>query len=113
MPFYLSNEQCYIKVLTLDRMPQAGSPLNQIVKRVTIPKLSPFQQSTPCNPIERCGNVIIKPGCSCNDYARETDLPLIFTFLAQNNYLINTNITQMLNQGNVNTDFQLICYINR
>ena len=113
MPFYLSNDECYTKVLTLDRMPSQGSPLNQIVKRVTIPKLSQFQQATPCNPIERCGNIIIKPGCSCTDYARESDLPLIFTFLSQNGYVINTNITQMLNQGDVSSDFPLICYINR
>ena len=34
MPFYIQSEECYIKVLTLDRMPASGSPLNQIVKRV-------------------------------------------------------------------------------
>jgi len=113
MPFYLQNHECYIKVLTLDRMPAAGSPLNQIVKRVTIPKLSQFQQATACNSIQSCGNVLIKPGCSCNDYATEEDLPIIFTFLAQNNYTINTNVTQMLNQGNVQSRFPLICYINR
>ena len=94
-------------------MPVSGSPLNQIVKRVTIPKLSQFQQETACNNIEKCGNIFIKPGCSCNDYAGEDDLPSIFTFLAQNNYTINTNVTQMLNQGNVQSRFPLICYINR
>ena len=113
MPFYLSIQECYTKVLTLDRMPAAGSPLNSIVKRVTIPKLSPFQQATACNPIDRCGNVLIKPGCSCTDYATEADIPLIFSFLAQNGYKIDTSITQMLNQGNVKTQFPLICYINR
>tara|TARA_A100001011_G_scaffold103775_1_gene109716 strand:+ start:979 stop:1347 length:369 start_codon:yes stop_codon:yes gene_type:complete len=113
MPFYIHSKECYIKVLTLDRMPAPGSSLNQIVKRVTIPKLSQFQQATACNPIERCGNVFIKPGCSCNDYATEEDLPIIFTFLSQNNYTINTNVTQMLNQGNVQSRYSLICYINQ
>ena len=87
-----------------------GSPLNQIVKRVTIPKLSQFQQATACNSIQTCGNVLIKPGCSCTDYAIEEDLPTI-TFLAQNHYTINTNVTQMLNQK-CKVDF-INCYINR
>lgn len=109
-PFYKSCEQCYIKILTIDRKPSA--PLNSICKQVAFNKLSPFKQPGPCENVERCGYVIMNPN-NVNEFATLEDLPVIFTWLTQNLYIVNTSITEMLNNSQVRMDNKLICFINR
>jgi len=112
MPFYDSINQCYLKVLTLDRMPDSSAPIMQIVKAVTLSKLSPFQEGTGCNPLNLCGNVLLKPDSHC-EYAKIEDIALLFTWLVQNGYHINTNITEMINQGENQPKNPVVCFINR
>lgn len=112
MPFYNSVEQCYIKVLTLDRLPAVNSPLNNIVKRVQLHKLSPFKQGTTCDPLNTCGNVLLKPN-SYGEYATLRDIPLIFSWLSQNNFQIDTFTTQMINQSEVRMQDPILCFITR
>lgn len=107
-PFYKSCNQCYIKILTIDREPDA--PLSSITKRVTFEKLSPFKQPGPCEKIKTCGYVIMNP-TNINEYADIDDLPTIFSWLHDNNYTINTAVTNMLNQSDIRTTDKLICFI--
>lgn len=110
MPFYNTVEQCYIKVLTLDRLPPIHSPLYQMVKRVNLPKLSPFQQGTACDPLKTCGNVLLKPN---REYATLQDIPLMFSWLAQNQFHIDTSMTNMINQSGVRMQYPIICFITQ
>lgn len=112
IPFYRSTEQCYIKVLTLDRMPDSASPINQIAKRVQFHKLSPFKTSSEYGRIETCGVVILNPN-SPSEYARLEDIPVIFNWLMQHGYTIDTAITQMFNQGEVRMANPIICFITQ
>lgn len=112
MPFYNSVDQCYIKVLTLDRLPAVKSPLNQIVKRVQLHKLSPFKQGTNCDPLNTCGNVLLKP-YSHGEYATLRDTPLLFSWLSQNHFQIDTFTTQMINQSEVRMQDPILCFITR
>ena len=109
-PFYKSCDQCYIKILTIDREPAA--PLSNICKRVSFEKLSPFKQPGPCEKIQRCGYAIMNPNMT-DEFATLDDLPLIFSWLLQNLYQVNTAITDMLNKSEVRMDNKLICFISR
>ena len=47
-----------------------------------------------------------------DEFATLEDLPLIFTWLIQNHYNVNTAITDMLNKSEVRMDNKLICFIS-
>lgn len=108
--FYKSCDQCYIKILSIDREP--SNPLLTICKKVTYEKLSPFKQPSPCEKIERCGYAIMNPNNKL-EFANLNDLPLLFTWLIQNGYTVNTAITDMLNKSEVRMDNKLVCFISR
>ena len=108
--FYKSCDQCYIKILSIDRQPSA--PFSTICKKVTYDKLSPFKQPGPCEKIERCGYAVMNPN-NTNEFATLNDLPLIITWLMQNLYTVNTAITDMLNKSEVRMDNKLVCFISR
>jgi hypothetical protein len=112
MPFYNSVDQCYIKVLTLDRIPPDTSPLYTLVRRVQLHKLSPFKQGNACNPLQTCGNVLLKPYVRC-EYATLQDIPLLFTWFAKNNFTIDTSITQMIHQSEVRMSEPIVCFITQ
>ena len=48
-----------------------------------------------------------------DEFATLNDLPLIFTWLMQNLYTVNTAITDMLNKSEVRMDNKLVCFISR
>jgi hypothetical protein len=112
MSFYNSIDQCYTKVLTLDRMPCDDSPLHTLTKKIQLPKLSPFKQTTCCEPIQTCGIVLLCPN-DLTQYASIHDIPLVFSWLTQNNFTIDTSITNMLNQSDVNMKNPIVCFITQ
>lgn len=105
-PFYDQYNQCYKNVLTLDVEP--CGPIRSLVRNIQFPRLSPFQQETPCNPIQKCGLVLqsLRPdGCckynnGCNLMTPD-EMPELISFLLGNRYQIETQITNMLNQSSV------------
>lgn len=113
IPFYKSVNQCYVKAISIDRMPDSNEPINQIVKQVRFEKLSPFQEGSECNPVKTCENVLLKPGSLCDEVATLDDIPLIFTWLFQNGYTVDTSITQMMNQGEVRMSNPIIGFISK
>lgn len=108
-PFYKSSTQCYIKVLIIDRAPDKTSNINKIVKQVKFDKLSPFDTNNRDN---MCGFVMLNPVNLC-EYATIDEIPIVFNWLIQNNYIIDTSITQMMNQGKVTMSNQLVCFITQ
>ena len=117
-PFYDRVCQCYKNIVMINVVPDG--PLKQLVMRTQLPPLSPFQQSTPCNPIPTCGLALISLkglsfGCnSCStNYMTPDEIPDLFGFLTMNGYNINTSVTHMMNTSDVKlTSRRIICFIN-
>jgi hypothetical protein len=98
-PFYEQYNQCYKNILTINTEPQG--PLKQYVRKINFPPLSPFQREGPCNPIPRCGLAIYNLNhFSCN-IMTPNEIPELISFLQQNGYCIETQLTNMLNQSNI------------
>ena len=51
-PFYDQYNECYKNILTVN--PEPRGPIRKIVRRIKLPKLSPFQREGPCNSIPQC-----------------------------------------------------------
>ena len=108
-PFYKSVEQQYIKVLCLDREPDTESGLKQIVKRVKIDKISLFKQE-PGD--DTCVFIIMNPN-KPNDYAKIDDIQMVFSWLMQHGFTIDTTLTQMFSHGDVKMKNPLVCFIRK
>lgn len=111
-PFYLSTQQCYINVLTIDRPPIPKSKLYKIMKKTNFHKLSPFQEYDNCYKSDACGFVFINPAQPSN-FATNQDIPILFSWLMRNNYKIDSSITQMVNMGAVKMDFPILAFISK
>jgi len=102
--YYNSIEQCYRKIIVIDRKPTG--PLQNIVRTLHTPKLSPFQESSPCYSMKLCTQAIYNP----NDPSRLLSLdalPLLITFLQTNGYTIDSGLTILMKPSN-----ELIFYIS-
>ena len=109
-PFYNAQNQCYQKIITIDRQPTG--PLAGLVHRVKPSPLSPFQRSfDSCCQQKGCINAIRVEGSSCS-FSTAEDIPTLYSFLAANGYTIDTAITRMTNQSEVRFDNPLICFIS-
>ena len=111
-PFYNSSEQCYLKVLQIDRQPSPGAAISTILKRVTFNRLSPFDVPGPCEKYDPCGYVVMNPD-NLSTFATVDDAPLIFTWLMQNGYTVNTAITEMMNSSSVKASYPLLCIVTK
>ena len=105
-PFYDQYNQCYKNILMVNVEP--SGPIRRIVRRIKIPRLSPFQREGPCNPIPKCGLALqslneyqigcCKTNSGCNLMTPD-EIPDLVSFLIGNGYQIETQITNMLNQS--------------
>ncbi len=101
-PYYDEYNQCYKNIMMINIEPQG--PLRRIVRRIKLPKLSPFKREGPCNSIPQCGlalqsivaNQCYKSGCNL---MTPDEIPDLISFLIGNGYQIETQITNMLNQS--------------
>ena len=109
-PILDSYSQTYINVITLSGMPEG--PLGQMVKLISLPKLSPFKDM-PSNTTFRnsigfgCTYVLMKypkqnfgSTIKCADaYMTADDIPALFSYLKTNHYHIDTDLTKMMNKS--------------
>ena len=108
IPYYDSIVQEYRNILILNR--PATGPLQQITKRVTLNKLSPFEANT---------NICRKPKCVIgitqindkNHLMCIDQLPELFEFLMNNGYTIDTSVTKIFQKTSVKMSGNLICMI--
>jgi hypothetical protein len=108
-PFYEEYNQCYKNILMVNAEPDG--PIRKIVRRIKLPKLSPFQTEGPCNPIPQCGLALQSlHGYGCNLMTPD-ELPDLITFLIQNGYQIETQLTNMLNQSDIKLSNKKIALI--
>ena len=115
-PFYDQYNQCYKNIMMVNSEPIG--PLRAFVRRTQLPRLSPFQRVGPCNPIPRCALAIQtlrgiglnyrqntgRNCCSNNsgcNLMTPDEIPELISFLTQNGYQIETQITNMLLQNDI------------
>lgn len=115
-PFYDQCNQCYKNILMVNVEPKG--PLRKFVRRIQLPKLSPFHQEGPCIPIPKCGLALQQIGSSsfsccssslssssssssCSSLMTPNEMPDLITFLLANGYQLETQLTNMLNQSEV------------
>lgn len=98
-PYYDQYNQCYKNIMMVNVEPQG--PLRRLVRRIKLPKLSPFQVEGPCNPIQKCGLALQGLNYSnCNNnLMTPNEIPDLISFLQSNGYQIETQLTNMLNQS--------------
>jgi len=109
-PIYNPVLQIYQNIITLNCDPTG--PLSNMVTHINLPKLSPFQQSTPnfdgtsCifallrHPVSKIGsgNSAFKWNGA---FMGSDDIPSVFSYLQTHGYSIDTTTTSMLQDGRV------------
>lgn len=106
--------QTYLNVITLSSMP--SGPLSEMVRMISLPKLSPFMEVGTNSGILNnglglgCTYVLMKYPVrgaafgvpkSIDNYMRPDDIPAVFSYLTSNGYTIDTKLTSMMNRSRV------------
>ena len=96
--------QAYQNVITISHIPEG--PLSPLVYTINAAKLSPFQgasrYASPFYDRNNCTHVILRyPGenfswKNSDMFMGKDDIPAVFSFLLENGYHINTDLTKML-----------------
>tara|TARA_Y100000992_G_C20926584_1_gene332387 strand:+ start:206 stop:550 length:345 start_codon:yes stop_codon:yes gene_type:complete len=102
---YYNIDKEYQSIFTIDRNPPNSDPLNNIIKTIQSSNLSAFHNNT-----KSCILAILNPNNNF-EFLNKTQLPLLFSFLSQNGYTIDTNLTKML--VDINRKNNLICIIHK
>jgi len=101
--YYNLNKE-FKSIFTIDRMPPVTESLNQMIYTIQSQKISAFHNdSMPClhaliNPVDK-------------SFLEKGQEALLFTYISQKGYLIDTNLTKMLVDVKQNRD--LICFISK
>jgi hypothetical protein len=108
-PYYDPHNQCYKNILMVNIEPQG--PLRRLVRRIQLPRLSPFQKDGPCYTVQKCGLALsgLTNGYNCNLMTPD-EIPSLISFLQANGYQIETQITNMLNQSEVKINNKRIVF---
>ena len=94
-PYYDSYQQCYKNILTVSFWP--NGPLRKITRRLQIPRLRDWS----CNQCHNNSNLCqlaLSNGC---DWMTPDDIPNLISFMLNNGYQIETQITQMNQASNL------------
>jgi len=109
IPWYSTYDECYYNTLSISGMPSGD--LAYHVKRLSRPKLSPFETHTACNPMKECPFVIFKdPNDRCP--IRADDYDWLLSFLVDNGYSVNYDMTKMIMKSKVPaSNERILCFI--
>jgi hypothetical protein len=116
-PYLDTYNQCYKNIVTINLLPQG--PLVNFVRRIQFPPLSTFKipngNGINGNNSKQCGLALFSLE-NCNTNLMVTDeVPTLFSFLLSNGYSIDTSITKMLNESDLqfetNTGNKIIAMI--
>ncbi|RZD42436.1 MAG: hypothetical protein CXT73_03005 [Methanobacteriota archaeon] len=102
--------ECYKNIVVISPKPNDAS-LNLITRAITREKLSPFQEISPCCPLDRCIYAFVYPNNRC-ELLCVNDISILFGFLTTNGYTINTELTKVMQESDVKLK-NLICFINK
>lgn len=115
-PLLNTFHKTYQTVITLSIVP--NGPIRNMVKPISAPKLSPFQMANSVDVPYRCTNVLMRfPNTSQMNaydcYMGEEDIPSVISYLRENQYVVDTDITDILYKSgmmNVNNK-RMICSV--
>jgi hypothetical protein len=103
--------QCYKNIITCNVPPRG--PLEKILRRVIFYPLSTFKQQQQGHR-QTCGIGFVSMSNSCH-LMTTCEIPELFSFLLANGYKIDTSITKMLNDSDIqigaNDSKKIICFI--
>lgn len=109
-PWYDHYNQCYFNTLTIDKKP-TGVLANH-VRRVQMPKISPFIVRNNCCPENECPYVIYKNSSESHPIC-ENDYTWLLSFLLENSYRIDYEMTRMINESEFrNSKNRLLCFFS-
>tara|TARA_A100001015_G_C14605840_1_gene562237 strand:+ start:149 stop:517 length:369 start_codon:yes stop_codon:yes gene_type:complete len=109
--YYDNICQTYKPIVCINKIPNGN--LKNYVKKITNPKLSPFQT----NNEDYCDNsclIAIISFNNCDQYLNPNNLNELYEFMLNNNYSINYEFTNLINETknrNINNK-KLIMYIS-
>ena len=99
------DKDCYISAIGINKKPDGA--LKTLVKQIRSEQLSPFQGFPgPCGRYVPCQYVLMEPGDKTR-YIHYDDIAMLFEFLIDNDYEIDTRLTKMMKDKMP----QLICFI--
>ena len=101
--YYNLNKE-FKSIFIIDRKPPATDSLNQMIRTIQSQKISAFH-----NDPASCLHALINP--VDNAFFEKGQEALLFTYISQKGYLIDTNLTKMLVDIKQNRD--LICFISK
>ena len=108
-PFLDKFNSCYKNILTINKMPEG--PLKQYVKRINPPKLSIFSENSRCCPNSTCiyafHSFNNKHELLCID-----DIGDLFHFMVTNKYVINTELTKVIQKSGLKLSNNTICFFD-
>lgn len=109
IPYYDELNKCYINIIAVNKNP--NGPLNNYVKKIKKPKLSPFDTFDCCKSYESdCLYAIYKNN---NDRLPllEEDIDWLLSLIIEQGYVINYDMTRMIVTGKLNPNkYKLLCY---
>lgn len=100
-PYYNPITQNYINILVCNIIPDG--PLRHIVRPINIPKH--IQQKSCCFAL-----LNIYPHDNTCKFMTPNNIPDLTTFLLDNNYKINTELTNTINQSSLKQTIQTLLY---
>ena len=114
-PYLDQYNKCYRQIVTINTKPVG--PLLQHIKLINPPKLSPFKESSPCCPANKCIFAIMDMGChGCSGNNSNLmcvdDIPNLFSYLSSNGYTIDSGLTKLMQKSDVRLDNNLLCFIS-
>jgi hypothetical protein len=117
-PYLDKLNQCYKNIVVINLIPQG--PLKDLVTKINFPPLSEFKQLSSCgSSLKSCGFALLSFESNyynkCDKLMTVDEIPNLISFLLGNGYTIDTNLTKMLNENNLQFDAnngrKLICFI--
>ena len=102
-------EKTYRKILIINKKPPGM--LSKHIRQISLPKLSPFKTNDLTSYCDNQCVFALTKFCNNTHFMDPNDIPDLFTFLMENDYTINTQLTQMMQTSNVKMDKEIICFI--
>ena len=102
------RNECYKKIIVIEPNPNDAA-LNNIIKIISRPRLSIFQEFSPCCQQPNCFPAVMDPN-NTSEFLTVDNIDKLFTILLANGYTIDYNLSKLLMKSNV-TIPNLICYI--
>ena len=109
-PYYDQCNQSYMNILTVNIMPQG--PLQKFVKQIQMPKLSPYQVNTN-NLYDKCIYALTNINnisYTNNNLMTPDALQDLVSYLLNNGYQFETQITNMLINNKVTSTNKRLCF---